>query len=491
MGYEEIRLTALRDKVTSAQQAAELIHSGMTVAMGGYTSAGYPKTIPQVLAARRAAGEDLVLDIVTSSTNGPVDDLLCSAGVVRRRAPMVDSRLASQLANRQELCYCEQQMNKMPRLIRSGAFGTIDVAVVEALGITESGGIIPTTSIGMEPDLLDAAKQIIVEINTSQPHILADFHDIYRPQPRKPIPLETINQHIGTPYIPVDPAKIQAIVYTEGLDKTSPLPPVKPEQIAIAHHLFNFLELEMAKTSTKSLPPIQTGFGSLAAEIVNCFADSAFQDLSFYCGGIQAANLSLLASGRAVAASCGSIQLTPEVLPLLDQAADTLRRSLVIRNGDITNNSEVISRMAPITLTSGIEMDIYGNVNSSHIAGSKVVNGLGGGANFAENAGLSVMMIVSEGKGGAISTIVPMVSHQDINEHDIDVVITEHGVADLRGKTDVERARAIIENCAGSYKPQLQDYFNRALASGGHHPVLLNEAFSWHIALKETGTMRL
>ena len=136
-------------------------------------------------------------------------------------------------------------------------------------------------------------------------------------------------------------------------------------------------------------------------------------------------------------------------------------------------------------------MDIYGNVNSSHISGSRVVNGLGGGANFAENAGLSVLMLASEGKQGAISTIVPMVSHQDICEHDIDVVITEHGIADLRGKTDIERARTIIENCSGSYKDQLRSYFNRAAAAGGHHPILLREALSWHTALAENGTMRL
>lgn len=491
MAQERIQSAALRRLVTSAENAAARIHSGMTVAFGGYTSAGYPKAIPAVLAARRAAGEDLRIHAISSSTNTPIDELLGAAGALQRRTPMFSSRLLARQANSQTLEYCEQQMNQMPRLLRSGAFGRIEVAVVEALGITADGGIIPTSAIGMEPSLLAAAEEIIVEINLSQPELLAEFHDIYLPQRPQPIPLTRTAQRIGKSCIPVPSGKIKAIVYSSGLDETTPPAPARPEQKAIAQNLFNFLELEQRRTGMHSLPPIQTGFGNLANEIVNSFSSSHFRDIEFFCGGLQAANLRLLAEGTAAAASCGSVELTPEALRLLDSCGDALRKRLVIRNGEITNNAEVISRLGPITLTSGIEMDIYGNVNSSHISGSRVVNGLGGGANFAENAGLSVLMLASEGKQGAISTIVPMVSHQDICEHDIDVVITEHGIADLRGKTDIERARTIIENCSGSYKDQLRSYFNRAAAAGGHHPILLREALSWHTALAENGTMRL
>ena len=491
MMHERIACPSLREKVVSAETAASLIQDGMTVAFGGYTSAGYPKAIPLALAKRRASGESLALNVVTSSTCGPVDTLLGNAGIIRRRTPMTDSRPLSQQINAGQVQYCEQQMNKLPRLLKTGAFGRIQVAVVEALGITADGGIIPTTAIGMEPSLLDAAEAVIVEINLSQPEILAAFHDIYRPQPGTPIPLCHVSQRIGSSSISMDPSKVQAIVFTEGLDETSEPAPSTPAQRALAGHLFHFLEQEMWRTGQTRLPPIQTGFGNLASEVVHCLADSSFSDIEFYCGGLQAANLELLATGRAKAASCGSIQLTPTALTLLENEQATLRRALVIRNGEVTNHAETISRMAPITLTSGIEIDIYGNVNSSHVSGARVINGLGGGANFAENAGLSVMMLVSESKGGSISTIVPMVSHQDICEHDIDVVVTEHGVADLRGKTETERALAIIQNCTGSYRPQLLDYFERACATGGHHPVLLHEAFSWHLALQENGTMRL
>ena len=168
-----------------------------------------------------------------------------------------------------------------------------------------------------------------------------------------------------------------------------------------------------------------------------------------------------------------------------------LRDHLVIRNGDITNSAEVIGRLGLVALNTGIEIDIYGNVNSSHIAGSRVVNGIGGGASFAQNAGLSVILIPSTAKGGAISNVVPMVSHQDIGEHDVDVVVTEHGIADLRGLDDGERADAIVTHCASeAYRGQLTAYLQTAREQcGGHHPQLPEAAFGWYRRLKEEGTM--
>lgn len=482
-----IRNAQLRGRVKSAAEASLIICNGMTVAVGGYTSCGYPKAIINELVSRKNSGEELYLSVVSGSNNGFVDTPLAEAGIITRRAPMIESKALAALVNKGSVAYCEQQMNKFPRLLRTGAFGHIDVAVVEAVCILEDGSFVPSSSVGMVPNLIEAADKVIIEINTSMPEELEGMHDIYLPK-GEPIPLTACGQRIGAKSIACPAEKLEAIVFCDIPDTVAPLAPAKPEQLKIADNLFNFLELEMRRQGRSSLPPIQTGFGNLAAEIVNGLERSEFKDIEFFAGVAQEANVNLVASGRAKAISCGSVKMTPRVMELIRSDAG-IRDKIVLRNGEITNSSEVISRLAPITLTSGIEMDIYGNVNSSHIAGSKVVNGLGGGANFAENAGLSVMMIVSEGKGGAISAIVPMVSHQDISEHDIDIVVTEHGVADLRGKSDIERALEIINNCTGLYKEQLADYFSRACTKGGHHPILLDEALAWHISLKENGTM--
>lgn len=482
----------LRSKVVSAEEAATLIKDGMVVAMGGYTSAGYPKVIAQELVKRKESGEDFKINLITGANVGPIDSMLAEAGLVNRRVPMIESKKMANLVNTGQVHYIEQQMHRMPQLLRNHAFGKIDVAVIEAIKITKDGHIVPTSSVGMIQYFTDLAESVVIELNVSQPEELEGMHDIYHigliPD-RKPIPLSKVNERIGKPYIKVNPKKIKYIVRSDVKDTTVNLQGENEAVRKISEHLFNFLELEFSKNGN-NLPPIQTGFGNLPSQIVRAFKETEFSDLEFFCGILQEANIELITTGKVHAASTGSIHMTDNVIDWLKTHTQELQETIIIRNNDITNNSEVISRFGLISLITGIEIDIYGNVNLSHISGSRVVNGLGGGANFAHNAGLSIVLLPSEAKQGNISTIVPMVTHHDIMEHDIDVVITEHGVADLRGKSDIERAYAIIENCTNTYKEPLLQYLNKAIEQvGGHHPVLLSEAFSFHSRLKETGTM--
>lgn len=489
IGYKE-----LMKRIVTAEAAAQLLKDGMTVAFGGYTSSGYPKAVALALVERKRQGESLQIRMLSGANDGPLDTLLGEAGLISWRAPMIESKVLAKEVNCGHVQYVEQQMNKMPRLVSTEAFGKIDVAIVEALRITKEGYVVPTSSVGMIPWFLEKAEIVIVEINTAQPLALEGMHDIYLPDGfsgGEPIPLRGINEKIGTPYIKVDPKKIRYIVPSAILDETKDENKVSLQSLQIAKNLVTFLEEELQRMPQQKLPPFQTGFGHLATEIVRELGESSLPPFSFFCGGLQEANIALIARGRVVSASTGSIQMTPRVIELMETHKELFQKCVVIRNTDITNNSETIGRFRPITLTSGIEMDIYGNVNSSHVSASQVVNGLGGGANFAQNAGLSIMLLPSESKGGAISTIVPMVSHQDISEHDIDVVITENGVADLRGKDEITRAKLIIACCAATrYRDALRDYLERAIQeNGGHHPHLLEEAFSWHIRLKETGSM--
>ncbi|HHV69176.1 MAG TPA: propionyl-CoA--succinate CoA transferase, partial [Ochrobactrum intermedium] len=158
---------------------------------------------------------------------------------------------------------------------------------------------------------------------------------------------------------------------------------------------------------------------------------------------------------------------------------------------EISNHPEVIRRLGIIGINTALEFDIYGNVNSTHVDGTHMMNGIGGSGDFARNAFISIFVTKSEAKNGAISSVVPMVTHVDHTEHDVDILVTEQGLADLRGLAPRERARAIIDNCAHpDYRDQLNDYFDRACARGGHTPHLIEEAFSWHQRRRETGSMR-
>ena len=84
-----------------------------------------------------------------------------------------------------------------------------------------------------------------------------------------------------------------------------------------------------------------------------------------------------------------------------------------------------------------------------------------------------------------------MVSHVDHTEHDVDILVTVQGLADLRGLAPRERAVQIINNCVHpDYRAQMLDYFERACQRGGHTPHLMDEAFSWHVRLEQTGSMK-
>lgn len=483
----------LQARIVEAEEVQSVMKNGMTVALGGYTSAGYPKVFVNELIKRKKVDETFKINLITGANVGPVDAILAEENIVHYRAPMIGDRSMSRLVNKGTVSFAEQQMHRMPHLLRSGAFGKIDVAIIEAIRITEEGFVIPTSSVGMIQYFVNLAETVIIEINTAQPKELEGIHDVYNvgvyPN-RKPIPISRVNERIGKGYIEVDPNKVAYIVHSEILDNIPTIPEGDTITNQIADHLLNFLEIEMAHSGNSFLPPIQTGFGKLANDIVRSLNRSNFTDLEFFCGILQESNMELIANGKVKAASTGSIHLTDEVIKILKDQPEMIKDITVIRNNDISNSSEIIERFGLISLVSGIEIDIYGNVNVSHISGTNIVNGIGGGANFAHNAALTIALLPSIAKGGEISTIVPMVTHHDIGEHDIDIVITEHGIADLRGKSDIDRAKEIIENCTDIYHDQLASYLDCAVKKvGGHHPQLLSEAFDWHRRLKEKGSM--
>lgn len=119
-----------------------------------------------------------------------------------------------------------------------------------------------------------------------------------------------------------------------------------------------------------------------------------------------------------------------------------------------------------------------------------MMNGIGGSGDFARNARLAIFVTKSIAKDGNISSIVPFASHIDHTEHDVDVVVTEQGYADLRGLAPRERVEVIIENCVHpSYRGALREYYEEALTRGGQTPHVLEKAFSWHANFAKHGSM--
>ena len=493
-------LAALR---MDADQAAAQIAPGMTVGMSGFTGAGYPKAVPLALATRitraHARGEPFRLRVLTGASTAPeLDGALARSGGIDFRLPyQSDPELRARI-NRGEIEYMDIHLGHVAQYALFGFLGRIDLAIIEAAAILPDGRLLPSTSVGNNKTWLDLADKVIVEVNHRQPMGLDGMHDIYYgtalPPNRKPIPLLRPGDRIGEPYLRVDPAKVVAVVETDAPDRIGHFNPPDDVSKRIAAHLVEFFRQEIkAGRLSERLLPLQSGVGNIANAVLAGLREGGFHGLSAFTEVIQDGMLDLLADGTLEMASATSFSLSPDGVDEFVRNIGRYRSRIVLRPQEMSNHGELIRRLGCIAMNGMVEADLYGNVNSTHVAGSSIINGIGGSGDFARNGFLSCFMTPSTAKGGAISAIVPMVSHVDHTEHDVAVVVTEQGLADLRGLSPKQRARAIIANCVHpDYQPLLGDYFVRACRDsfGKHTPHLLSEALSWHQRYLDTGSMR-
>ncbi len=498
-GLDRIHHVDLLNRVCSAEQAARLVSHGMTVGMSGFTKAGDVKALPQALSDRaRNASHDKPFSITVlsgASLGHDSDGIMAESGLLARRLPFQVDTVLRRKINAGEIMYLDQHLSETAEQLRSGHLPPVDVAIIEAAAILEDGNIVPTMSVGNSASFVAQATKVIVELNKSVPLALAGMHDIYMPEPvsqREPIPLTRPAQRIGHASIKVDPAKIAAIVITDQPDSPSSVQPADHETSAIARHIVDFLigEVERGRMGS-SLLPLQVGIGSIANAVMHGLIDSPFRDLTMYSEVLQDSAIALIDSGTVSFASTSSITLSSGIYDRFVSRIDAYRDKIVLRPQEISNHPEIIRRLGVICLNTALECDIYGNVNSTHVCGTHMMNGIGGSGDFARNGQISIFVTKSIAKAGQISSIVPMVSHVDHTEHDVDVVVTECGLADLRGLAPRERAEIIIEQCVHpTYQPALRDYASRArMQRGGQTPHLLEEALSWHTRYQKTGSM--
>ncbi len=494
MYRDRIRHTALESRVMSADQAATLFRSGMTVGMSGFTKAGDCKALPEAL-AQRAREDGLRLNVVTGASLGNDNDgMMAQAGLLARRMPFQADAVLRKEINDGRVMFLDQHLSETVEQLRCGSLPAIDVAVVEAVAIREDGSIVPTTSVGNTASFVQQANTVIVELNLAMPLALEGLHDIYLPEDRpqrRPIPLTSVSQRIGSSAIKVDPKRIAAIVVTNTDDSPSANLPPDEDTRAIARHVVDFFSDEVAAgRMTPSLLPLQAGIGTIANAVLHGLLESSFSGMTMYSEVLQDSSFELLDSGQFTFASASSITLSAEMNRKFLNNVERYASRLVLRPQEISNHPEIVRRLGIIGINTALEFDIYGNVNSTHVGGTHMMNGIGGSGDFARNAHLSIFVTKSVAKGGAISSIVPMVTHVDHTEHDVDVVATEWGLADLRGLAPRERAALIIERCVHpEYRDMMRSYYRRACAAGGHTPHLLAEAFEWHQRYAATGSM--
>jgi succinyl-CoA:acetate CoA-transferase len=291
--------------------------------------------------------------------------------------------------------------------------------------------------------------------------------------------------------VPID--KVIAVVPSDLPDRNSPFKDPDEGSKRIAGHIIEWMDWEVKKgRMPKSLFPLQSGVGNIANAVLFGLLEAPFEGMTSYTEVIQDGMVALLKQGKLEFASATAFSVSPDGLDQIMGDINFFNKKIILRPQEISNNPEIIRRLGIIAMNGIIEADIYGHINSTQIMGSKIQNGIGGSGDFARNGYAAIFMAPSTANKGTISTIVPMVSHVDHTEHDSDIIVTEQGLADMRGLAPRQRAKVVIERCAHpDFKPLLKDYLNRAekLSFGMQDAHLIPECLSWHARYLRTGNM--
>jgi len=486
-------------KFISAEEAASYVKNGDRVGFSGFTPAGSPKIVPKAIAAmavkEHEAGREFKIGMFTgASTGDSLDGELARANAILFRTPYQSNADLRKSLNGGSSSYFDMHLSALAQELRYGFFGKLNVAIIEVSDVNEDGELVLTSAVGISPTIAHLADIIILEMNSKHPKFIKGLHDIYEPLDppyRREIPLYSPSDRIGSPVLKVDPAKIVGIVETCEADQVSSFTPADAITTAVGDNVASFLvnEMKVGRVPASFLP-IQSGVGNIANAVLGSLgANPGIPPFAMYTEVIQDAVIDLMRSGDVKFASGCSLTISPAILESIYQDWDFFKDKLVLRPQEISNNPEIARRLGLITINTALEADIFGNINSTHVLGTKMMNGIGGSGDFTRNAYLSIFTCPSVAKGGKISAIVPMVSHHDHNEHSVKVLITELGVADLRGKSPIQRAETIIENCVHpEYKQLLWDYLKANKDS--HTPHTLSKSHAMHLEFKKSGDMR-
>ncbi|MBR0023327.1 MAG: succinate CoA transferase [Muribaculaceae bacterium] len=486
--------------IITAEEAAEFVKNGDNVGVSGFTAPGCPKAVAPFIAAKarreHEAGREFKINIFSgASTNDFIDGELTRAEAINYRTPYQSHPDLRKAINSNTIHYNDRHLSELSQEFRYNYYGKMNVAIVEAQSITDDGEIVLGTSVGCTPTWLMCADKVIIELNDQLPESIRGLHDIYiplDPPNRREIPIYTPHDRAGSPTAHVDPKKVVGVVKTSfQLGKAGAFTPVDDTTRKIGHNVVQFLINEMrCGRIPKSFLPLQSGVGNIANAVLDSLEESDdIPPFEVYTEVMQDTFVKLLLHGHCKFVSTCSLTLAHDTMAEFFANIDKLHDKVLMRPSEISNNPEVIRRLGVLSMNTAIEADIFGNINSSHVSGTRLMNGIGGSGDFTRNAYTSIFMCPSIKKDDCISTIVPMCTHIDHTVHSVDIIVTDQGVADLRFKDPVQCAEEIIEHAAHPvYRPLLREYL-KACKMG--HVMQNNEmALAFHVALAREGDMR-
>ncbi len=486
--------------ILTAEEAAGFIDHGSTIGFSGFTAAGSPKAIPRAIAAKargeHAAGRPFKVGVLTGASTGPsLDGALAEAEAISFRTPYQSSDTLRKQINCGQVKFVDMHLSMVPQIVRYGFLGPVHWAVVEACDVTAGGGVVLSTSVGTTNTYLRLAGRVLIELNSKHPASLLGVHDIFEPldpPARQEIPVYAPADRIGSPICVIDTKKIAGVVLTHEPDEGGRFDEPTPVTEQIGENVAEFLVSEMRASRIPSgFLPLQSGVGNIANAVLGALGRNRhIPAFEMYTEVLQDSVIPLLENGRCRFASTCALTLSQKAMASVTDNIDFFKRRILMRPQEISNHPEIIRRLGIVSMNTAIEVDLAGNVNSTHLVGKTMMNGIGGSGDFTRNAYLSIFSCPSTAKGGKISAVVPLASHIDHSEHSVQVVVTEQGVADLRGKDPRERAQLIIDRCAHpDYREQLRDYLKHT-AQISHEPLSLSLGLAMHRQFLRHGDMR-
>lgn len=510
---QRVRYAPYLKKLRKPEECIELFKHGQYLGWSGFTGVGAPKVIPLTL-VDHVENNDLqgkfAFNLFVGASAGPEESRWAEHDMILRRSPHQVGKPIAKAINDGRTLFFDKHLSMFPQDLTYGYYtknkenDLLDYTIIEATAIKEDGSIVPGPAVGGSPEMLSVSDKVIIEVNTATPSF-EGMHDIdmpVNPPFRQPYPHTTVDYKVGLDSIPIDPSKVVAIVESTTRDKVPPNTPSDATSRQIAAHLIDFLEHEVKMGRLpENLHPLQSGIGNIANAVVEGLSESNFKNLTVWTEVLQDSFLDFLESGSLDYATATSIRLTEAGFERFDHNWDEFSKKICLRSQVVSNSPEIIRRLGVIAMNTPVEVDIYAHANSTNVMGSRMLNGLGGSADFLRNAKLSIMHTPSSRPSKTdptgLSCIVPFSPHVDQTEHDLDVIVTEQGLADLRGLAPKERAIEIINKCAHpDYKDQLKEYFDRACfyaqkAKCLHEPHILRDAFKMHLNFQDNGTMKL
>jgi acetyl-CoA hydrolase len=511
--HERIRRTSLHAKIKKVEDVIPMFKNGMNLGWSGFTPAGYPKVVPTALAdhveKNKLQGKLKFNLFIGASVGVETEDRWASLDMIDRRWPYQTGKNIQAGINEGRIRMGDRHLSMFAQDLGYGFYtkdngGHLDIAIIECSAITEDGGLVLTASCGAVPEIVQIADKIIIELNTSLPNFegLHDIIEPINPPNRKPYLISRVDDRAGSPYVRIDTDKIVAIIESKMPDNGRSFSEQDANSEAIANHIIDFFQFEVKNDRLpKNLLPLQSGVGSIANAVIGGLANGPFSGLNVWTEVLQDTMLDFLDSGKLDFASTVSLSFSVEGFKRFYSNWDKYSSKVIMRQLSIANHPEPIRRLGCIAMNTPVEFDFYAHANSTLVGGTRMINGIGGSGDFLRNAYLSIMHTPSVRPSKidptGITCVVPHVPHVDHTEHDLDVLVTEQGLADLRGLDPKTRAQVIIDKCAHpDYKPILQEYFDMAskdclARKAGHEPQLLDRIFKMQVNLAKNGTMKI